>query len=83
MKFFMTMVGFIVVVLIAFYVGYKVELAPVEEGSAPSDYGVGTPSQESYGGIRTGGSSGSSSGFGTQKSNSLSAPRKCLEGARC
>lgn len=80
----MTMIGFIVLVLVAFYIGYKVDLAPVEDGSAPSDYGVGTPSEEPLGGIRTGGSSTSTkSSFEAPKKQNYQPSSRCLDGARC
>ncbi len=84
MKFFITMIGFIILVLVAFYVGYKVDLAPVEDGSAPSDYGVGTSSEDSFGGIRTGGSSTSTqTSFGAPKKQNYQPSSRCLDGARC
>lgn len=82
MKFFWSMVAFILLIIGAFYLGYQTDLGPVDTDSDASQYGYGAE-EEPVGGIR--GGSGSSSGFGTGRGGSRpSAPaRQCLEGARC
>lgn len=75
MKFFLSMVGFILLVIGAFYLGYQSDLGPVDD-----DMG-GMSKEESIGGIRGGTSSGSI--YSPPNRSGSTGVRKCIEGARC
>jgi hypothetical protein len=77
MKFIWSMIGFILLVMGAFYLGYQSDLGPVD-----SDVSTGFSQKEApVGGIR--GGTTSSSGISSSKGSSGGAVRKCLDGARC
>ncbi len=87
MKFFMSMLGFLMLIALAFYVGYSADLAPVEGDDSAAAYGYGAVEERPQGGIRTGGGAQESTGFGgLQGGRPTGAPapqKRCLENARC
>ena len=49
MKFFMSMLGFLMLIALAFYVGYSADLAPVEGDDSAAAYGYGAVEERPQG----------------------------------